>query len=80
MRRDWTTGRGWGLPVSRRRVGRDWGANQSRGWHIGEVLVVVLASSVCRVVGRDVVVRVNLHESVGRSPSVQSPFLALIPW
>ena len=66
--------------MSRRRVGRDWGANKSSSWYIGDVLVVVLASSVCRVVGRHVIVRLNLHKSFGRVPPVQSSSLTLIPW
>ena len=79
MRSDWTICRGC-PPVGRRRVGRDWRANKSSGWYIRDIVVVVLASSVRKVVGRYVVVRMNLHKSFGRVPPVQFPSLALIPW
>lgn len=59
---------------------RDWRAHKCCGWHIGEVLVAILALSVLEITRRYIVVRVSLHQSLGGGTTVQLPFLALVSW
>ena len=80
MRMVWTICRG-SPHASRRRIGGDWGAYKGRGRYIGELLVTRLSSSVRRVVGRYIVVRMSLNQSFGGgTTTIQSPFLALVLW
>lgn len=65
--------------MSRRRVGGNCGANKGSGWYIREALAAVLALSVRKVVGRYVVVRLGLYESVRGVTPEQFPLLAFVP-